>query len=218
MVDRRADQAARAAKAAAIRAEQQRKERRTRIWIVVAASVVVLGLVGATAAVLLSASREQAAVEDAANAPIAGVEEYDDLSSRHVQDPAPSPEPTGDALPPVGGDHDPVWQNCGIYTQPVTTANAVHSLEHGAVWITYRPDIAADQLAALTNLAKDQTYLLLSPFPDLKSPVVLTAWGIQLELEDATDPRAEAFVQKYRQGEQTPEPGAPCDGGVGDPA
>jgi len=86
------------------------------------------------------------------------------------------------------------------------------------VWITYRPDIAADQLAALTNLAKDQTYLLLSPFPDLKSPVVLTAWGIQLELEDATDPRAEAFVQKYRQGEQTPEPGAPCDGGVGDPA
>jgi len=218
MVDRRADQAARAAKAAAIRAEQQRKERRTRIWIVVAASVVVLGLVGATAAVLLSASREQAAVEDAANAPIAGVEEYDDLSSRHVQDPAPSPEPTGDALPPVGGDHDPVWQNCGIYTQPVTTANAVHSLEHGAVWITYRPGIAADQLAALTNLAKDQTYLLLSPFPDLKSPVVLTAWGIQLELEDATDPRAEAFVQKYLQGEQTPEPGAACDGGVGDPA
>jgi len=218
MVDRRADQAARAAKAAAIRAEQQRKERRTRIWIVVAASVVVLGLVGATAAVLLSASREQAAVEDAANAPIAGVEEYDDLSSRHVQDPAPSPEPTGDALPPVGGDHDPVWQNCGIYTQPVTTANAVHSLEHGAVWITYRPGIAADQVAALTNLAENKTYLLLSPFEDLKSPVVLTAWGIQLELDDATDPRAAAFVQKYREGEQTPEPGAACDGGVGDPA
>jgi len=218
MVDRRADQAARAAKAAAIRAEQQRKERRTRIWIVVAASVVVLGLVGATAAVLLSASREQAAVEDAANAPIAGVEEYDDLSSRHVQDPAPSPEPTGDALPPVGGDHDPVWQNCGIYAQPVTTANAVHSLEHGAVWITYRPGIAADQVAALTNLAENKTYLLLSPFEDLKSPVVLTAWGIQLELDDATDPRAAAFVQKYREGEQTPEPGAACDGGVGDPA
>jgi len=218
MVDRRADQAARAAKAAALKAEQQRKERRRWIWIIAAVSIVVLGLVGATTAVLLSASREQAAEVEAANAPISGVEEFDDLSSRHVQDPAPSPQPTGDALPPVGGDHDPVWQNCGIYAQPVTTANAVHSLEHGAVWITYRPDIAADQLAALTNLAKDQTYLLLSPFPDLKSPVVLTAWGIQLELEDATDPRAEAFVQKYRQGEQTPEPGAPCDGGVGDPA
>lgn len=218
MVDRRADQAARAAKAAAIKAEQQRKERRRWIWIIAAASVVGLGLVGATTAVLLSASREQAAVQDAANAPISGVEEYDDLSSRHVQDPAPSPQPTGDALPPVGGDHDPLWQNCGIYTQPVTTANAVHSLEHGAVWITYRPGIADDQLAALTDLAEGTTYLLLSPFEDLRSPVVLTAWGTQLELDDATDPRAAAFVEKYREGEQTPEPGAPCEGGVGDPA
>jgi len=86
------------------------------------------------------------------------------------------------------------------------------------VWITYRPGIAADQVAALTNLAENKTYLLLSPFEDLKSPVVLTAWGIQLELDDATDPRAAAFVQKYREGEQTPEPGAACDGGVGDPA
>lgn len=218
MVDRRAEQAARAAKAAAIKAEQQRKERRRWIWIIAAASVVGLGLVGATTAVLLSASREQAAVEEAANAPISGVEEYDDLSSRHVQDPAPSPAPTGDALPPVGGDHDPIWQNCGIYTQPVTTANAVHSLEHGAVWITYRPGVADDQLAALTDLAEGKTYMLLSPFEDLRSPVVLTAWGIQLELDDATDPRAAAFVEKYREGEQTPEPGAPCQGGVGDPA
>lgn len=218
MVDRRADQAARAAKAAAIKAEQQRKERRRWIWIIAATAVVVLGLVGATTAVLVSASRQQAAVEDAASAPISGVEEYDDLSSRHVQDPAPSQEPTGDALPPVGGDHDPAWQNCGIYTQPVTTANAVHSLEHGAVWITYRPGIADDQLAALTALAEGKTYVLLSPFDNLRSPVVLTAWGIQLELDDATDPRVAAFMQKYTEGEQTPEPGAPCDGGVGDPA
>jgi hypothetical protein len=218
MVDRRADQAARAAKAAAVKAEQQRKERRRWIWIIAAASVVGLGLIGATTAALLSASREQAAVQEAANAPISGVEEYDDLSSRHVQDPAPSPRPTGDALPPVGGDHDPVWQNCGVYAQPVTTANAVHSLEHGAVWITYRPGITDDQLAALTDLAEGKTYMLLSPFEDLRSPVVLTAWGIQLELDDATDPRAAAFVEKYREGEQTPEPGAPCEGGVGDPA
>lgn len=217
MVDRRADQAARAARAAAIRAEQQRKERRRWIWIIAAASVVGLGLVGATTAALLSASGEQAAVEAAANAPISGVEEYDDLSSRHVQDPAPTPQPTGDALPPVGGDHDPVWQNCGIYTQPVTTANAVHSLEHGAVWITYRPGIADDQLAALTDLAEGRTYVLMSPFEDLRSPVVLTAWGIQLELDDATDARAAAFVEKYREGEQTPEPGAPCENGVGEP-
>ena len=41
--------------------------------------------------------------------------------------------------PPIGGDHNPVWQNCGVYRDPVLDEMAVHSLEHGAVWITYRP-------------------------------------------------------------------------------
>jgi hypothetical protein len=119
--------------------------------------------------------------------------------------------------PPVGGDHAPIWQNCGFYDEVVPNESAVHSLEHGAVWITYRPDLPDAQMAVLRRVARSQTFILVSPFPELPSPVVASAWGRQLRLQDAGDPRLEQFVRAFRIGPQTPEPGAPCTGGVGRP-
>ena len=121
------------------------------------------------------------------------------------------------SLPPVGGTHSPRWQTCGIYDEPLESKNAVHSMEHGAVWITYRPDLPAADIESLQELAQSQTYLLLSPFPDQANDVVLTAWGIQLPVESVTDERIAQFIDEYRLGPQTPEFGASCDGGVGQP-
>ena len=119
-------------------------------------------------------------------------------------------------LPPVGGDHDPRFQNCGIYTEPVTTGPAVHSMEHGAVWIAYHPDLPADDVAVLQEMVRGESYMLLSPYPDLMSDVVATAWGVQLEPDSVTDARLGQFIDRYRGG--GPEPGAPCTGGLGRPA
>ncbi len=120
-------------------------------------------------------------------------------------------------LPPIGGIHDPFWQNCGIYDEPVGDKHAVHSLEHGAVWITYQPDLDENAVEHLRDLARGEDYVLLSPYPNLQSPVVLTAWGVQLELDDAMDERVQAFIDIYQAGPQTPEPGASCQRGVGQP-
>jgi hypothetical protein len=119
--------------------------------------------------------------------------------------------------PPAGGIHNPAWQNCGIYDQPVPNENAVHSLEHGAVWITYQPDLPAEAVAQLRDLVSGWNYTLLSPYPDLPAPVVASAWGVQLKADSAADPRLTEFISRYHQGPQTPEPGAPCTGGVGTP-
>lgn len=118
--------------------------------------------------------------------------------------------------PPVGGEHNPVWQNCGYYDKPVRDENAVHSLEHGAVWITYSPDLPQDQVDELRNLAQSQSYILVSPYSDLpdNAPVVASAWGKQVLLDGADDPDLESFISAYRQGPQTPEPGAVCTGGT----
>jgi hypothetical protein len=119
--------------------------------------------------------------------------------------------------PPAGGEHNSVWQNCGFYSEPIRDENAVHSLEHGAVWITYNPDIPQDEVELLRDLAQSNSYALVSPYPGLDSPVVASAWGKQLRLESAEDPDLERFVRAYSQGPQTPEPGAVCTGGVGEP-
>ena len=121
------------------------------------------------------------------------------------------------SLPPVGGVHSSRFQNCGIYTEPVEVKNAVHSMEHGAVWIAYDPSLADDQVTQLQNLVRGQSYLLLSPYPGLDGPVVLTAWGIQLQVDSPADERVAQFINQYRLGPQTPEFGAACEGGLGSP-
>jgi len=120
--------------------------------------------------------------------------------------------------PPAGGEHNPVWQNQGFYTEPIRDETAVHTLEHGAVWITFQPDLPQAQKDRIRELTDGQTCMLASPFPDLPSPVVASAWGKQLTLDDANSPDLERFIRAYRQGPQTPEPGAACTGGVGAPS
>lgn len=143
---------------------------------------------------------------------IEGVERFADLSQEHVTAPVQYAQ-----TPPVGGPHYSQWLNCGVYTAPVQNENAVHALEHGAVWITYQPDLSADQVATLTALTKAGPYRLLSPYPGLPSPIVASAWGLQLQVETAADPRLAAFVTTYENRPDGPEYGAPCSGGIGDP-
>ena len=119
--------------------------------------------------------------------------------------------------PPVGGEHAPAWQNCGFYAEPVPNETAVHSLEHGAVWLTYRiglPTIDIEKLRAYTYRSG---YVLVSPVIGQKSDVIATAWNTQITLDGADDERLDKFVVKFLQGPQTPEPGAACSSGFGVP-
>lgn len=119
--------------------------------------------------------------------------------------------------PPIGGPHNPNWQNCGIYDRAVQNEYAVHSLEHGAVWITYDPNLSADQVELLRNVARSNSRVLLSPYAGLPASVVASAWGVQLQLPNASDPRLAKFVQAYQNGPFAPEPNGPCTGGIGSP-
>ena len=120
--------------------------------------------------------------------------------------------------PPAGGPHLGAWLNCGFYTVPVLDELAVHSLEHGAVWVTYRSDVPAAALEALAALAAGEPHLLVSPYQGQTSPLVLSAWGRQLHLESLADSRFERFLAVYlADGPTAPEPGAACRGAVGVP-
>jgi len=137
---------------------------------------------------------------------------YPGLARDHVTGPV-----TYQQTPPAGGPHASVWQNCGIYPSPVPSENAVHSLEHGAIWIIYRPDLPANQVSDLRADVTGQPDGLLSPHPELPAPVVATVWGVQLKLQNAADPQLKAFIAKYADGSKAPEPRGECTGGIGTP-
>lgn len=201
---------ARRARLGRVRSRQRRAERRRSIAVIAGAAVLSCAVVAAVVVPLAREHRQQSQAAAAAARGIDGVQTFPDLSREHVTSAVSYPQ-----VLPVGGDHAPVWTNCGAYEQSVPATQGVHSLEHGAVWIGYRPDLDGAQVQELMALAQANSYALLSPVADLPSPISLSAWGVQLNLDDAADPRVSAFVRRYQQGPQTPEPGAPCTGGAG---
>jgi hypothetical protein len=232
---RKQAQAARKARLDAMRKQQKRQQRRQSLFVIggaVVVAAVVLGLVGVSIAnrhsktsALSTESISPAAptgtaikaspgtLDKTKKSAISGVQFWTGLARDHVTTPV-----TYAQVPPVGGQHNPVWLNCGVYNDPVPNVNAVHDLEHGAVWITYQPTLDAASKNALIKLAKSfKTFVTLSPYPNLPNKVVASAWGVQLKLDSATDPRLKDFVKTYRLGPQTPEPGAACTGGTGEP-
>lgn len=181
-------------------------------WGLIALTLVVVVFAGAVigyAVIKLNKSQENSpqAKADAAKS-IQGIVVKDFPSRNHVSTTVAYTD-----SPPFGGDHDPTWADCNgtVYPAPIRNENAVHMLEHGAVWITYKPDLAADQLEALKKKVDGVGYMALSPYPGLKSPVSLQSWGHQLFVDSATDPRVDEFIDDLRLNTAvTPEPGASC--------
>jgi hypothetical protein len=116
---------------------------------------------------------------------IAGVKTYDySAGQEHVYDSVTYPE-----SPPVGGAHDYTWADCTgtVYDVDIRHENAVHSLEHGAVWITYDP-----------------------AYVGLDSPISVQAWNNQLKVDDAGDKRIKQFADLMTYAANL-EPGASCE-------
>ncbi|MEW2132556.1 DUF3105 domain-containing protein [Streptomyces sp. NPDC005435] len=227
---------ARSARVEEMRRAERARARRNRILVVAASVVVVAGL--AVGGVVLvrsqsdgsdgadgSGKKDTAASGDAKNAAKNsagdsghfttgedGVRTWQGkLSRTHVTTPVTYP-----MHPPVGGNHNPVWLDCNgtVYDKPVHDENAVHALEHGAVWVTYTGAAKKADVSALTAKVQRTPYSLMSPYAHQDAPLILSAWGHQVAVKSAKDPEVDKFFATYVQGDQTPEPGAACTGGV----
>lgn len=108
--------------------------------------------------------------------------------------------------------------NCNgdVYKNELPEVNAVHSLEHGAVWVTYNEKADKADVDKLAGTVAKTPYTLMSPDKAQAGTIMLSAWGKQLTVDKADDPRVAQFFTKYVQGPQTPEPGAACTNGLAD--
>ncbi|TVZ99521.1 DUF3105 domain-containing protein [Streptomyces sp. BK340] len=217
--------AARKARIEELRRAERARERRNRA-LTIAASVVVVGGLVVGGVVLVNSQSDKSAKNDTVSGGDAkgsgdsghfttgkdGVQTWSGkLARTHVTNKVSYP-----MHPPVGGNHNPVWLNCNgdVYTKPVQDENAVHALEHGAVWVTYTGKAQKADVDALAAKVKKTPYSLMSPYENQAAPLILSAWGHQVAVKSASDPEVNKFFASYVQGAQTPEPGASCTGGV----
>ena len=208
--EERADQ--RAAKVEAFKLQRAKEKRNRRLGIAGAIVGVIAVLSLIAGAIIVSYTPPV----DPDTITIEGLQEYPGLTANHVTT-AVDYASAYDMSPPAGGDHAAAWLNCGIYDQPQQNENAVHALEHGAVWVTYDPDlVSGGDLDTLRN-SVPSTYIVMSPFPGLDAPVVASAWGVQVKLDGVSDERLDQFITKYWKAASAPEPGAACTGAIDGP-
>ncbi|GAA2033428.1 hypothetical protein GCM10009839_37260 [Catenulispora yoronensis] len=213
----------RRAKIAEARRAEILRLRRRRIAVVSGASVAVAAVVAGVIVIAQNhdsgGSKAASAAQGAAQAVpdtspdtsgIAGLNRFTVSKRNHV-----TTSVAYGQVPPVGGDHDPVWQNCNgqVYTKALRNENAVHAMEHGSVWVTYTAAAPEADVKALAAKVSQTPYTLMSPYPGQPGAIMLTAWGKQLTVDSASDPRVDKFFAAFVQGPQTPEPGAVCTGG-----
>ena len=182
-----------------------------RPWgLIAAALAVVVFAVAAIGYALVQVNRAEANDVDSADE-IDGLETFDTGAATHVPTPVDYPQ-----SPPVGGNHDAQWADCTgtVYDVDIRHENAVHSLEHGAVWITYNPDeVSEADIETLSALVDGQAGRMLSPYVGLDAPVSVQSWNRQLKVESADDPRLDQFADFFASNPESPEPGASCENG-----
>jgi hypothetical protein len=119
-----------------------------------------------------------------------------------------------DKSPPVGGNHAQFWANCNgvVYDHQLANENAVHMMEHGAVWVTYNPKtLPKSQVTKLASYVQGQQRAAMTPYAGLTSPISLQSWGYQLFVNNANDPRIAQFISTLEYNPKTtPEPTAGC--------
>ncbi len=192
------------------RTSQAQPTRRVDIkkWAIWGGSAVLLGLL---ILFIVTDQPEQVDLPDVTDPP-AGAEAIEIPTANHLNTAIAYAQD-----PPAGGDHNPNWLECGFYESPVPNENAVHSLEHGVVWITFQPGLPESDINSLRPLG-NEAEIIVSPYPGLDSPVVASAWGWQQRFDSADDPELLEFISALRDAPTSPEPFASCAGGVGDPA
>ena len=100
--------------------------------------------------------------------------------------------------PPTSGPHLPYIAPWGVHTRLIARELQVHNLEDGGVMVQYNcecPDVVA-RLRDLVN-AHDR-YVILAPYPGMKSRLALTAWTRIETMDQLDEARVRRFVDAYR--------------------
>ena len=95
--------------------------------------------------------------------------------------------------PPTSGAHLGQPENWGVYNQEIDDKAAVHGLEHGGIWISYK-DISDKEKQVLEKIGKANSLsVIVSPRSANDNKIAVVSWGRMMKLEVVD----KALIQKY---------------------
>jgi hypothetical protein len=129
-------------------------------------------------------------------------ESFPDQGRTHI-DIGQSHEPYN-SNPPTSGPHYVNPANWGIYSIPLKDEQAVHNLEHGGIWITYK-DIDDETKALLEKIARaNPGSVIMSPRLENDSKIALASWTRLEKLDSYDETKILEFIKANKN--KAPEP------------
>lgn len=121
-----------------------------------------------------------------------------DQGRRHVSDRNHEPY---NSNPPTSGPHFPQPAEWGVYKEEIPDEVLVHNLEHGGIWISYKPGLPEDIIAKLESFhEKYGRKIIVAPRSANDSDIALAAWSRldKFSASEYSDERVEKFIRAYR--------------------
>jgi len=127
---------------------------------------------------------------------------FENQGQTHIQ-PGAS-HPAYNSNPPTSGWHWVQPANWGIYEKPLVDEQAVHNLEHGGIWISYK-DIDDQTKADLANIAKANSgSVIISPRGGNDAKIILASWTRLEKLDSYDETKVLEFIRNNKN--KSPEP------------
>lgn len=103
--------------------------------------------------------------------------------------------------PPTSGNHWPIPLTDGVYNTEKPEEAIVHSLEHGRVWISYKPTISEEVKKKLRKFGSQG--VIITPRSANETDIALAAWtrldAFNLPADGALDEtRVRDFILRYK--------------------
>ncbi len=123
------------------------------------------------------------------------------LSSDHIS--ASDAHEEYNSNPPTSGSHagPAEW---GFSANEIADENAIHNLEHGGIWISYK-NLDDDSIAALGEIARrNRTSVVVSPREANDANIAVASWGRLMKLDTVDEERINEFIRRNKN--KSPEP------------
>lgn len=160
------------------------------LWII--GSIALLGLVAvAIVAVSDPSSNENASLD---NLPIQG-KKVSIQGRQHIAE--GEDHPSYNSNPPTSGWHYDNQADWGFYEESLPDERAVHNLEHGGIWISYKKnEVSTSTLLSLKNLAQKYNHaVIITPRSENDTTIALASWGRLMKLDDLDKYKVENFIK-----------------------